>query len=106
MGQKPQSHLFFFCCTAGVGEFRSPSPSLDFGFSTPERDPSLAGKTIQVKKLTVTVKTTNRSVVVCCDVWTFLAPAPLEFPGGALRPSVKFIRFELIADGRDHPWSV
>jgi len=61
----------------------TPSPSLEFGFSTLERDASLTGDMVKVDKITATVETKNHSDRICCDVWIFLGPSPFEFPEGA-----------------------
>jgi hypothetical protein len=61
----------------------TPSPSLHFGFSSLEHDQSLAGNSVKITKLRVVVDTENHSNIVCCDVWTFLGPAPFNFPVGA-----------------------
>jgi len=74
----------------------SPSPSLNFGFSSLERDGSLVGKGIKVTNLKVTVETTNHSNVICCDVWTFLGPAPFNFPEGSTT----------VREVNSYPWDI
>src|SRR5260370_25172375 len=60
----------------------SPTPSLNFRFSTLERDDSLVNM-VQIGKLTVNVETANHSDKICCDIWIFLGASPFEFPEGA-----------------------
>jgi hypothetical protein len=58
-------------------------PALNFGFSSLERDASFLGKDVKVNKIEVTVASTNHSDQICCDIWVFLGPAPVQFPEGA-----------------------
>jgi hypothetical protein len=61
----------------------TPSPTLDFGFSSLELDPTSAGQTVTVTQLKAIFKSINHSKVICCDVWMFLGTAPFQFPEGA-----------------------
>lgn len=74
----------------------TPSPTLHFGFSTLERDESLAGKTVTVTNIKVVLGTANHSSATCCDVWTFLGPVPFNFPEGSTS----------VAQVGSYPWDI